>query len=42
MNSPNRDTLARVAKTLGPLAAELVFVGGRVAGGSIWQVVTLG
>jgi hypothetical protein len=31
VSSPNRDALARAAKTLGPLAAELVFVGGRVA-----------
>lgn len=31
MSSPNRDALARAGKTLGPLAAELVFVGGRVA-----------
>jgi len=31
VNSPNREALARVAKALGPLAAELVFVGARVA-----------
>ena len=31
MSSPNREALVRVAKTLGPLADELVFVGGRVA-----------
>lgn len=31
MSSPNRDALARVAQTLGPLATELVFVAPRVA-----------
>jgi hypothetical protein len=31
MSSPNRDALVRVAGLLGPIAAELVFVGGRVA-----------
>ena len=31
MSTPNREALARVAKTLGPLVDELVFVGGRVA-----------
>lgn len=31
MSSPNRDALRRLARLLGPLADELVFVGGRVA-----------
>ncbi len=31
MTSPNRDALVRLARLLGPLADELVFVGGRVA-----------
>lgn len=31
MNSPNRDALIRVARGLGPLLDELVFVGGQVA-----------
>ena len=31
MNSLNRDVLVRLARRLGPLADELVFVGGRVA-----------
>src|SRR5258708_6000349 len=31
VNSPNRDTLLRVARGLGPLLEELVFVGGQVA-----------
>jgi hypothetical protein len=30
MSSPNREALARVARLLGPIAHELVFVGGRV------------
>ena len=31
MSSPNREALARVARLLGPITNELVFVGGRVA-----------
>jgi len=31
MNSPNREALSRLCDKLGPLARELVFVGGRVA-----------
>jgi len=31
VNSPNRDVLVRLARLLGPLTGELVFVGGRVA-----------
>jgi hypothetical protein len=31
VTSPNRDALVRVARLLGPLTSELVFVGGRVA-----------
>jgi hypothetical protein len=31
VSSPNRDALVRLARLLGPLADELVFVGGRVA-----------
>jgi hypothetical protein len=31
MSSPNRDALVRIAGILGPIARELVFVGGRVA-----------
>jgi hypothetical protein len=30
VNSPNRDALVRVARALGPLTEELVFVGGQV------------
>jgi hypothetical protein len=30
MNSPNREALVRVARALGPLTEELVFVGGQV------------
>ena len=35
MNSPNRDALVRVARLLGPIADELVFVGGRVRSSSL-------